>query len=143
MAAELFESTERVTRDNVNNRVSKINSMVVGTSLYNNLEGTSGTITLSDTYSNYDVIKVVFGANNIIDAGLFYTDISHQIAISTPYAYNTTNNLVGINFYGSVLYFSDTTVSFLRQCLGKLTTSGLTLTADTSLKVYKILGYKY
>ena len=112
--------------------------------LYSNSSGSSSSITLSDTYSNYDIIKVFFGANNIYNVFSFYTDLSHQVPISASYAYNTSNNLVGINFYGSFLYFSDTSVSFLRQCLGKISTSGnITLTNDTSLKVYKILGYKY
>ena len=141
MAIDLFAANELVTRQNVNNRVSKANSMIVGTSLYSNSSGTSSTIALSDTYTNYDEIKILFAESDYYDTATFYPSFGSTTQIFTLYAYSNGN---GIYYHGCLLAFSGTTVTFERQNIGKfLTTNSIEVLSDTATKVYKILGYKY
>lgn len=109
-------------------------------SLYSNSSGTNGTITLSDNYSNYDVIKVLFGDNNVHSVFSFYPSVAYRTPLSTLYTYS---NLAGLYFHGSFLSFSDKTATFSRQGLSDFTSSGTSTMSSTDLKVYKILGYKY
>lgn len=73
MSVTYFESTDKVTRSNVNTKIDEINfqNATLETNINNTLSGvqlfssngTSGTITLSDSILNYDYIEIYYKEN--------------------------------------------------------------------------------
>lgn len=154
MAVTPFEANEIVTRGNVNNRITQLNDMFLGvikeTELYYNSNGTKSTITLSDTYTNYEYIQVFgkLGGSGVSD--IFKPSVVSTLSLSKEFVTVYAGALLGHGFNIGTLTFSDKTVTFGSTNCGQYTVQSGTesWTAATSsntagLSVYKIVGYKY
>lgn len=112
-------------------------------SLYSNSSGTTGTITLSDSYKNYKVIKVYFNDNGVYDTATLYTDMGTKLALSTVYLYTSGT---GAYVHSTLIAFSGTSVSFSRNgliAINENPTIDITLSSDAGIHINKVLGYKY
>lgn len=112
-------------------------------SLYSNSGGSNGSITLSDTYTNYTVIKIYFGDNGAYDTAELYPSMGSKVPLSTSYLYSGGD---GWFMHSSILTFSGKTATNSRNGLAQHNTNpGITvsLSGAAGIQVYKILGYKY
>lgn len=112
-------------------------------SLYSNSGGSNGSITLSDTYTNYTVIKIYFGDNGTYDTAELYPSMGSKVPLSTSYLYSGGD---GWFMHSSILTFSGKTATNSRNGLAQHNTNpGITvsLSGAAGIQVYKILGYKY
>ena len=113
--------------------------------LYNNSSGTTGTITLSDSYKNYKKIVVYYkdSENACYNTATLYTDIGSKLALSNTYLFTSGT---GYYVHSTTIYFSGNTVSFSRNGMvaqNEEPTIDVTLSSDTGIYVNKIIGFKY
>lgn len=112
-------------------------------SLYSNSSGTYGTITLSDSYTNYDLIRVYFLDNGVTNVTEFPTNIGKQVNLDNVYIHS---NGTVLYIHSCLLTFSGTSATFSRNNVLSLTTSNsvnINQTAGNGIYVNKIVGYKY
>lgn len=112
-------------------------------SLYSNSSGTIGTITLSDTYTNYKKILVYYADNGVYNTATLYPDTGSKLALSTAYL-NTDGN--GWFLHSTLVSFSGKSVSFSRNGLAYHNDNKsitVTLSGEAGIYVYKVVGYKY
>lgn len=112
-------------------------------SLYNNSSGTTGTITLSDTYTNYKKILVYFNDNGVYNTATLYPGMGTKVGLHTAYLYTSGS---GWYLHTTLLSFSGKSVSFSRNGLAQHNTNPaivVTLSSDAGIRVNKIVGYKY
>jgi len=150
MAISLFQADELVSRANVNQRITDIKNCFSGTSLWQNVSGYKGTITLSDNYNNYDFVYVQAMNNDIATANIFRPNVTNKLLVSNLYADENTP-VTGLYYRGTILEFSGTTVTLSRNgsyWLKKDHTvdDGWTAASDSNtagIYITNIMGYKY
>lgn len=112
-------------------------------SLYSNSSGTIGTITLSDTYTNYKKILVYYADNGVYNTATLYPGTGSKLALSTSYLYTGGN---GWFLHTTLVSFSGKSVSFSRNGLAQHNDNPsitVTLSGEAGIYVYKVVGYKY
>ena len=162
MAIDLFQSDEIVSRVNVNQRLTDIKDKFtsVDTSittltpvyLYYNDPGTKGTIQLSQSIVNFQMIELFYwvtsvsstwnGSAKFHNGGI--SSINTSLTIDIPASYNSSPRLKA--YAGSVSIVADE-LTRSRQILANITgtnTSAVSeaASADT-LCIYAVVGYKY
>ena len=109
--------------------------------LYDNDEGSSSTITLSDNVSNYNFIEI------------YYFKDLNQIVSSKIYNPNGKAATLGsVTFYDNKLFLraaivdiSETTITWRAKDIGwgTVSTSGNTISKEQVFKICQVIGYKY
>ncbi len=126
----------------VNSTLSTINEKTTVTTLYSNSNGTSNTISLSNKYSDYSVIKIYFGDNGAYNTAELITSSGSMVALASTYS-----NAASTVFFchSCLLSFSNKSATFSRNTLTSITGSNISITNMSSggISVYKILGFKY
>lgn len=112
--------------------------------LYQNLNGTTGTITLADIYSNYSKIGIYYATDTSKDfCGYqeFSTAISAGTTLSVTYS-NATQN--GMLLQSKTVNFSGRIMSVGRYLnMNIYPTPNIYAPAENTLRVLKIMGYKH
>lgn len=112
--------------------------------LYKNENGTTGTITLSDTYTNYDFIKIYYSNSSIERTSEFWTQAGYRSGLINLYTNNDNHNILEIR--SCFLNFSGTTATLDRNYYTVASSSSITSNnTDTSriISIKRIVGYKY
>ncbi len=118
--------------------------LMKGYSLYSNSSGTQSTITLSDSYDNYDFIYILFNDHSVYNSVVIKTEMSSMANMTTLYANNEViANVNGLFYHGGLLSFSGTTATFRRNGVYNVR-NDISLAYDSDgVYVNKIIGYKY
>lgn len=163
MSIDLFQADELVSRANVNQRLTDVTTKFTSVdtnittltpvTLYSNYNGSTGTITLSDTIINYEMIEIYFYVYTLSGAWCNSTRLSNAkgntigtaLTISIGGNYNSTPRLKA---YGGNTWAVDDQITRSGQTRMNSTGSNTTTTesvADSSdcPKIYKVVGYKY
>lgn len=164
MSVTEFQSTDLVTRLNVNEKIQQINSLFpvsianggtgattasgaktnlgffTSTILYSNSSGSSSTITLSSSAADYDYIE------------FYYFKDSNQIISSKIYSPNGKAATLGsVTFYSNSIFLraaivdiSETTITWRAKDIGwgTVSTSGNTISKEQVFKICQVIGYK-
>lgn len=132
--------------DPINDQDVVTKNYLCGETLYSNDSGTDSTITLPEDYTNYSKIKVFYIASNLCFTSEFLT-IKHGIAL--PLILKSTDNS-SFYVYSTILRFTSTTVKFERNGYNTVSSTSetdnsatLEFSTDNTVKVLKIIGYKY
>lgn len=144
------DKTKRLVNvsDPINSQDVTTKNYVDGVVLYNNSAGTSGTITLSDNYTNYKTIKIYYTRynNEIVNSSELNTDITNIVHL---FIYSTTEPFSKMLFMTCNLIFSGSTVTLeknIKSIIGLIAgETSITSKTDSGsiLYVNKIIGYKY
>ena len=130
------------TTDSLSAAQGKIlNDMLTPVSLYDNASGTQGTITLSDSASNYQFLIINFRR----DTGYFSARVDNPNGrqITVPTTFYQEGNPNNMYVYSSKLGFNNNTVTYIYHGLAHLPSGGtVSVGNDDNVKVVKILGYK-
>ena len=123
--------------NNIENGISNTYPVI----LYDNDEGSSSTITLSDNVSNYNFIEI------------YYFKDLNQIISSKIYNPNGKAATLGsVTFYDNKLFLraaivdiSETTITWRAKDIGwgTVSTSGNTISKEQVFKICQVIGYKY
>lgn len=162
MAIDLFQADELVLRANVNQRLTDIKdrftsvdtniSTLTPVSLYYNDPGTTGTITLSQSIANFQIIEVYYWLTSISStwngSAKFHNggtnSINTSLTISIPASYNGTPRLKA---YASSISMVDDALTRNRNELANITGTNTSAVGDTSSpetpSIYAVVGYKY
>lgn len=113
-------------------------------SLYSNSSGTSSTITLSDSYTNYEKIEIMFEDNGAFNSVSFYPSIANYVVLTNTYSndYTASSNMF-IFIHTCLLTFTNRTAVFSRQAVYTIQKDNFLYQSNTDLKVKKIIGYKH
>ncbi len=104
--------------------------------LYNNISGTSGTVTLSETSANYAYIDITY-AYGSVKTERVYNPNGKQVCLEhTHYENNTT---IG---YFKIMSINGTTISVNTSNIGGINTWNNTCNTDNVIKILKVDGYK-
>lgn len=120
--------------------------VMTGTVLYDNISGTKNTISLSYSYTLYDLIYVQFVDNGVTNSTVFGTVAGNQISLINWYAwYDSNNSIKGLYYHGALLTFTGSQAAFTRSLTYQvvLGNTGDLYSADGGVKVTKIIGYNY
>jgi len=118
--------------------------LMKGYSLYSNSSGTNGTITLSNSYTNYIFIGIIFADNGVFNRTVFKTDLGSLACLSNWYLSGSDYlTATGMYYHGAVISFSDTTATLNRNAVYNVKDSGDNTHNWDGIKVYSIIGYKY
>ena len=159
MSVTYFESTDKVTRVNVNEKIDEINfqnneldtkisnqetrtnSALKGVQLFNS-GGTRGTITLSDNVSNYDYLEIYWKENTT--ASFFCSKVAptfkpkwslcehHYSSSDGYYVFNSKN-----------LTITETTITQSNAGYANLKTNIYpNVRSENNLYILKVIGYK-
>lgn len=112
--------------------------------LYKNENGTTGTITLSDTYTNYDFIKIYYSNSSIEKTSEFWTQAGYRSGLINLYTNNDNHNILEIR--SCFLNFSGTTATLDRNYYTVVSSGSVNSNnTDTSriISIKRIVGYKY
>lgn len=109
-------------------------------SLYSNASGTSSTITISDTYTNYNTIGVYFfsTSSNITGYQQFKPYATQGCTCGALYPSGDNSYMNG---RGMLLSFSGTTLTFYRNYATQIDAEPTLV--NEQMKVYRVVGYKY
>ena len=123
--------------NNIENGISNTYPVI----LYDNDEGSSSTITLSDNVSNYNFIEI------------YYFKDSNQIISSKIYKPNGKAATLGsVTFYANSIFLraaivdiNETTITWRSNDIGwgTVSTSGNTISKEQVFKICQVIGYKY
>ena len=123
--------------NNIENGISNTYPVI----LYDNDEGSSSTITLSDNVSNYNFIEI------------YYFKDLNQIVSSKIYNPNGKAATLGsVTFYDNKLFLraaivdiSETTITWRTSDSGwgTVSTGGNTVSSEQVFKICQVIGYKY
>lgn len=129
--------------------------VMTGAQLYYNASGSTGTITLSDNVSNYNIIDICFfvpvlssnwyGMSSIYTDGAESFNTSLTINISSFRNPSTTND-PRVNAFASNLSISGTSLTRMSTNRAYVTnniTPVVESTTDETTKIYKVVGYKF
>lgn len=164
MSVTEFQSTDLVTRLNVNEKIQQINSLFpvsianggtgattasgaktnlgffTSTILYSNNSGSSSTITLSSSAADYDYIE------------FYYFKDLNQIVSSKIYNPNGKAATLGsVTFYANSIFLraaivdiSETTITWRTSDSGwgTVSTGGNTISKEKVFKICQVIGYK-
>ena len=124
--------------------------VMTGVELYYNASGKHGTITLSDSISNYAAIKVLaFNSDNLNISITIWNNGGNgcetAVTSTSPYIQNSENRMTLLS---SRIAISDTSITFSTETFATMRPSGTQLTVGNAAsasytKIYKIIGYKY
>ena len=104
--------------------------------IYNNISGTSGTVTLSDSSANYAYIDITY-AYGSVKTERVYNPNGKQVCLEhTHYENNTT---IG---YFKIMSINGTTISVNTSNTGGINTWNNTCNTDNVIKILKVDGYK-
>lgn len=119
------------------NLVNSINSLTSYT-LFENLEGTSDSITLSDSKDNYTYLELFYNGNNG-SASSVKMDAQNENKV----------NLFTANYYNSTLYIQNETIQVEGNTITRGTKVETALKNNTAVSIYsasifitKVIGYK-
>ena len=118
-------------------------SVMTETILYNNLNGTNSTITLSDSISNYSKISIFYYTEST-NGCAFYVEFDARISsvLLCSARTNDAGDRCFIKSFKTVCSYS--TISFSNGYQPTITAQMSTFVSDTaSIKIYKVVGYKY
>lgn len=164
MSVTEFQSTDLVTRLNVNEKIQQINSLFpvsianggtgattasgaktnlgffTSTILYSNNSGSSSTITLSSSAADYDYIEI------------YYFKDLNQIVSSKIYNPNGKAATLGsVTFYANSIFLraaivdiNETTITWRSNDIGwgTVSTGGNTISKEQVFKICQVIGYK-
>ncbi len=118
-------------------------AVMTETVLYNNLNGTNSTITLSDSISNYSKISLFYYTESTNECA-FYVEFDARIS-SVLLCSARTNDAGSMCFIKSFkTVCSGNTISFFHGYQTNITAQASTFVSDNaSIKIYKVVGYKY
>lgn len=168
MAIEEFEATEGVSRANVNRRITQANAyfpvsvanggtgattksaartsleVMKATTLYQNDNGTSGTITLSETSANFEYLEVFFKGDGASFASVkIYSPNGKRVHLYINGAYSPSGAFMA---FTGVITFSDNSVTWdtNNDVFFSVNTSNVhTLNFGRVLYIHKIVGFNY
>ena len=160
MAIDLFQADELVSRANVNQRLTDVTDKFTDVDtiinnltpvrLYYNEPGTTGTITLSQSIANFQIIEVYYwltsisstwnGSDKAHNGGT--NSINTSLTISIPASYNGTPRLKA---YASSVSMVDDALTRNRNELANITGTNTSSVSDSSEipSIYAVIGYKY
>lgn len=113
--------------------------------LYENQQGTDGTITLNDNVENYEYIEIFYsGDNNILTSSKVpISSYSQGVALVTSnyYTPTVTTHLkcIYLNISANIITFEALTAGFMYFKNNELPT----VNNENVMKVYRVIGYKY
>lgn len=162
MAIDLFQADEIVSRTNVNQRLTDIKdkftsvdtsiTTLTPVSLYYNDPGTTGTILLSQSIANFEIIEIFYWMTSISStwngSAKFHNggvgSINTSITINIPASYNGSPRLKA---YGSSVIIAADSLTRNRNVLANITGTNTSAVSDTSSSeipsIYAVIGYKY
>ena len=114
-----------------------LNEKLVGTVLYEDEEGTTGNITLSDSAANYDYIDFYCKRSTHVYTVRTYNPNGNTVSLSTNYCDGTYMYL-----YTKVITISGNVLTVVRSNLGYFNNDSTHATSDDSNFITKIVGYK-
>lgn len=118
-------------------------SVMTETILYNNLNGTNSTITLSDSISNYSKISIFYYTEST-NGCAFYVEFDSKISsvLLCSVRTNDAGDRCFIKSFKTVC--GGNTISFSHGYQTTVTAQATTFASDNeSIKIYKVVGYKY
>ena len=119
-----------------NNLVGAINSLVP-TILYNNSTGSTSSITLNDSYTNYKYIEIWGKRSNRYGYTKLDTSVSNSISLIV--AGPSTSN---ITFYNALCVFNDKTLSLSGNAIAISDSAIVGFSASNEVAIVKVIGYK-
>lgn len=169
MSVTEFQSTDLVTRLNVNEKIQQINSLfpvsianggtgattassaisnlgVSGTVLYSNESGTTGTITLSSPITNFNTLGVYAKNRGTYHSAAVYNEIrpGYTTVMSLSATTSTNNNYDTTVWFCAVMNFSGTTLTFSKNFASSYNrTGGYNSNSSDGFKILRVVGYKY
>lgn len=114
------------------------------TVLYSNTNGSNGTITLSDSISNYSKIGIYYYLEAQAGECADYTEFDPSISSVLLYGVRTNDAGNSCFLKSAKTVCENNTISFSAayQCIVK--SSSVSFASDSSsIKIYKVVGYKY
>ena len=159
MSVTYFESTDKVTRVNVNEKIDEINfqnneldtkisnqetrtnSALKGVQLFNS-GGTRGTITLSDNVSNYDYLEIYWKENTT--ASFFCSKVAHTFKPKWSLCeqhYSSTDGYYVFN--NKNLTITETTITQSNAGYANVKTNIYpNVRSENNIYILKVKGYK-
>lgn len=113
--------------------------------LYSNSSGTYGTITLSDSYTNYQAIEILYEDNTAYNTTVIRPAMVTQAVLDNTYMHPDGTK---IYIHSCLIKFSGTSATISRNALATLDETptiaiGLYDSSNPGIKVHQITGYKY
>lgn len=159
MSVTYFESTDKVTRVNVNEKIDEINfqnneldtkisnqetrtnSALKGVQLFNS-GGTRGTITLSDNVSNYDYLEIYWKENTT--ASFFCSKVAHTFKPKWSLCEQHYSSTEGYYVFNSKnLTITETTITQSNAGYANVKTNIYpSARTEDNLYILKVKGYK-
>ena len=109
-----------------------------GYTLYSNSSGTSGTITISGSFSDYAFIVISVDGNGINKSIVCLPQGSENIGVT--YSSGSNNDLINRT---ALVYPSGSTLTWKRNYNVEIFNNNTVSFTDGALKIVKIVGYKY
>ena len=109
-----------------------------GYTLYSNSSGTSGTITISGSFSDYAFIVISVDGNGINKSIVCLPQGSENIGVT--YSSGSNNDLINRT---ALVYPSGSTLTWKRNYNVEIFNNNTVSFTDGILKIIKIVGYKY
>lgn len=129
-------------QDNIEIAINEVNNKTISNTLYENESGATGSITLTESVSNYSVLEIVYGC----DGYYFYTKIysPNNKDIGLMANYNADSIPGRIYLYTSNYTINGSTVTFNSANNKYLTEQNTIATFGTNsyVRIYKVIGYK-
>ena len=122
---------------------ARTNLEIPATVLYDNTSGTTGTITLSQPYTNFSRIGVY--AKGQYDNDSIYNEMLTSISYMTlGCTSNDINNYEVTVWRAAFINFSEKTITFVTNSASSYNTHvGYGITTNDGLKITRVVGYKY
>lgn len=125
--------------------INKGDGILIPYTLYENLEGYSGTITLSDDASNYRFLEIYFGGSTSTNDRIDYVKV--DLSLSKNVSLFKFSSDAGGTLYAQCrdITISGTTISTLdstRYWSASYTGSSWSKTATNSIYIRRVIGYK-
>ena len=137
-----LNSLNTTDKSNLVNAINEVNNKTISTILYENENGATGNITLTESVSNYSILEIVYGC----DGYYFYTKIysPNNKSIGLMANYNADSTPGRIYLYTSNYTINGSTVTFNSANNKYLTEQNAIATFGTNsyVRIYKAIGYK-
>lgn len=112
-------------------------SNLQGTILYSNSTGTTGTVSLSDTYTNYRYIEVFGKKDNIVSSTKFDTTLNSKASLTI----SNRNNSTTITIYTNTSTFSGTSATVVGGAVAFNSGGVVGFTGSNEIYIIKVIGY--
>lgn len=137
-----LNSLDTNDKSNLVNAINEVNNNTISNILYENENGATGSITLTESVSNYSILEIVYGC----DGYYFYTKIYslNNKSIGLMANYNADSIPGRIYLYTSNYTINGSTVTFNSANNKYLTEHNAIATFGTNsyVRIYKVIGYK-